>query len=226
MHNFERYAFYLMLIGLALCMLGYCGAVLAGFRTRVAWGVSLLIFPPAVIPFFLTNARRVVGPSLLLGTGGILIAAPFAANALSPFFVDLGPLENRVNGELHLTLTGWNRAPEEYVAVLRARPQTVVLQMANADVDDPVLKTVASLKNLRELDLNGAQVTDVGLAELASLPSLQILRLRDTKITDEGFQTHLFPLENLKELDLRGTGVSSAALRTWKAAKSGRKELH
>lgn len=225
MQNFERYAFYILLAGLALAILGYLGAVLAAFRTRIAWGVSLLVFPPAVIPFFLTHARRVVIPSILLGTGALLIAAPFAVNALSPYFVDLGPFENKVGGELHLTLTGWDRKSDQYDAVLRARPQATVVQMANSDVTNEALTPLTSLPNLRELDLNGTQVDDAGLATLAKLPKLKILRLRDTKITDEGFQKHLAPLESLDELDLRGTAVRSANVRAWKAAKESRKAL-
>jgi len=41
--------------------------------------------------------------------------------------------ERLVDGQAHLTLTGWDR--DDY-SVLQARPQTVVLQMANADVTD------------------------------------------------------------------------------------------
>ena len=74
--------------------------------------------------------------------------------------VDLGPRDKNVDGERHVTLTGWDRG--DY-SVLRLMPDVSVLQMANADVTDDVLEGLRGMKNLHELDLNGTQVTDAGL---------------------------------------------------------------
>lgn len=127
-----------------------------------------------------------------------------------------------MDGELHITLTGWEQNNYD---VLRARPKTVVLQMANADVSDATLEHLRELPLLRELDLNDTQITDAGLATLAELPALETLRLRNTKITDAGFKQHLFDGERLIELDLTGTQVASATVRAWKTLKEGRKAL-
>jgi hypothetical protein len=50
--------------------------------------------------------------------------------------VDLGPSEKVVDGELHLTLTGWDQGG---CGFLQHRLQAVVLQMANPDVSDATL---------------------------------------------------------------------------------------
>ena len=127
-----------------------------------------------------------------------------------------------MDGELHITLTGWEQNNYD---VLRARPKTVVLQMANADVSDATLEHLRELPQFPELELNDTQITDDGLATIAELPALETLRLRNTKITDAGFKQHLFDGERLIELDLTGTQVASATVRAWKTRKEGRKAL-
>jgi hypothetical protein len=127
-----------------------------------------------------------------------------------------------VDGELHLTLTGWNQHDYSLIAI---EPAIAVLQMANADVTDETLAHLASLKQLREVDLSNTQVTDASLPRLAGLPALATLRLAQTRVTDAGFREHLLPLEGLRELDVRGTGVTRETIGEWRKAKAGRKAL-
>jgi hypothetical protein len=75
---------------------------------------------------------------------------PIAINFAMTHLSSLGPLDKIVAGERHLTLTGWNQ--NDY-AVIATRPDTIVLQMANADVTDQTLQFIKGMKNLRELDL-------------------------------------------------------------------------
>src|SRR5437764_486641 len=86
----------------------------------------------------------------------------------------------------------------------RSWPEVVVLQMANADVNDETLMFLRGMNQLRELDLNGTQVTDAGLPLLAALPQLKELRLARTKISDEGFRQYVASREALTKLDLTG----------------------
>jgi hypothetical protein len=218
----ERYLAILLIAGLAVAAIGFLWLVGVGFRTRRAWGVGLLLFPPLALVFIARNFRRAFAPMFLLLLGGGLIAAPYVVNFAVEHWVDLGPRERVVDGELHITLTGWEQNNYD---VLRARPTTVVLQMANADVSDATLEHLRELPLLRELDLNDTRITDAGLATLAELPALETLRLRKTKITDAGFKQHLFDRERLIELDLTGTEVASATVRAWKKLKEGRKAL-
>ncbi len=124
-----------------------------------------------------------------------------------------------VNGQRHLTLTGWDR--DDY-AVLRLEPDVVLLQMANPDVTDETLESLTGMKALQELDLNGTQVTDAGLKILKELPSLVRLHLARTKITDRGFNEVLSAKDSIMKLDLSGTPVSREATKAWHDAKSGR----
>jgi hypothetical protein len=208
---------FVFLAGLGLLGLGFLVLLVVAFRVRWWWGLLLLVFPPAALVFVLRHARPSVVPATMLFFGVLLVAGPPVITRLKP--VDLGPLERTVNGELHLTLTGWDR--KDY-SVLRQRSHAAVLQMANPDVDDHVLDYLTGMDRLRELDLNGTKVTDAGLKALRGLGTLETLRLRETQVTDDGFRTSLAPLASLKQLDLRGTRVTRDVVQAWKEAKPGR----
>lgn len=152
----------------------------------------------------------------------LLMGLPIAINFLMTHFSSLGALNNIVSGERHLTLTGWDQ--QDY-SVIATFPDTIVLQMANADVTDETLQFIKEMKQLRELDLNNSQVTDAGLGIISQLPNLRDLRLARTKITDEGFRQHLLELKNLMSLELTGTNIASKTVREWKAGKPDRKAL-
>jgi hypothetical protein len=170
----------------------------------------------------LFRARRgLVWPLMLAGFGVALVATPIIYTRVVTT-IDLGERERVVDGELHITLTGWDRTSYEFLA---NKPDIVVLQMANPDVTDETLKRLAGQRRLKTLDLNGTQVTDQGLAVLAELSSLQTLRLRGTKITDAGLKTLFDALPELKQLDLQQTAVSQEPVDAWKAAKPGRRVL-
>jgi len=134
--------------------------------------------------------------------------------------VDLGPRDAIVDGERHLTLTGWDGDSYDFLA---GQSDVVVLQMGNADVSDATLQKLSSMARLRELDLNDTGVTDQGLSELAKLPALETLRLRGTKITDEGFRTHLMDLAKLRRMDIRATAVTADTIEQWKQLVEGRR---
>jgi hypothetical protein len=209
-----------MLAGIVLAIVGLIWLILMAFRVQTAWGIFVLIFPPLGLAFALRHRRPAARPLIVFAIGAVVASAPILYNRFVP--VDLGPREKLVGNELHLTLTGWDR--DDY-SVLAARPQAVVLQMANPDVTDKTLGYLKGMGRLRELDLNGTQVSDDGLRQLASLSALESLRLKDTKITDEGFQRWLAPRESLRQLDLRGTQVTRESGKAWRSAISGRKLL-
>jgi hypothetical protein len=163
--------------------------------------------------------RRLWAP-VAIGLLGLAVTAAPAIYTQAILQVDLGPRQALVNGEKHLTLTGWDGNSYE---VLQAHDDAVVLQLANPDVDDHTLRYLAAMSRLRELDLNDTGITDDGLPYLGTLQNLQILRLRNTKITDEGFAAHVLPLPALRNLDLRGTAVTAEMVDRWKSQGSGRR---
>jgi hypothetical protein len=198
----ERYGAYAILAGALILVFSWLWLLVRGFRVRFWWGLGLLLFPPLVLLFLLRHGRKAVGPMVGLLLGAAIVAVPFGVSYYQEQFVDLGPRERVVEEELHITLTGWDGT--DY-AVLRAKPQTVVLQMANEDVTDQTLEYIRGMSQLRELDLNDTKITDEGLRILSELPRLESLRLRGTPITEDGFRQYLMPKESLKELDLRQT---------------------
>ena len=218
----EQYALYLFGAGILLAVLGYVWLIVRAYRVRRAWGRAVLFFPPSSLFFVFQHRREAGGPLAVLLLGALVGAAPVGVNLYQWHFRNLGEREKIVDGELHLTLTGWDR--KDY-SILQAKPQTAVLQMANADVNDQVLEYLKGMDQLRELDLNDTAVTDEGLRVLAGLPRLQQLRLRKTKITDAGFREVLFAKESLLDLDLTGTSVASKTIREWKKAHPDRKVL-
>jgi Leucine Rich repeat len=220
--DIEKAGFYLLVIGVVLLLVGWIALVTAAFRTRWYWGTSSLLLPPVALLFIARHFRRAAPSLAVIGLGILVGALPYGFNFYERHFAGLGPREKQVDGELHITLTGWDQS--DY-SLLRQRPGVVVLQMANGDVDDRVLDNLQGMEHLRELDLNDAPITDAGLAMLAGLPRLEELRLARTKITDEGFRQYLAGKESLKKLDLTGTAVKGKTKRDWKKARQGREYL-
>ena len=213
-------AFYMQLGGLAITTIAWFWLVVRAFRESRIWGLSSLILPPVGLVFVGRHPRKGTAP-LLLFTLSLLIAAIPAIYTLC-IRLDLGPRDVLVDGQRHLTLTGWDR--NDY-SVLRFEPDVVLLQMANPDVTDETLESLSGMRALQELDLNGTQVTDAGLKILKELPSLVRLRLARTKITDQGFHDVLSPKDSIMQLDLSGTPVSRETTKAWRDAKSGRHVL-
>jgi hypothetical protein len=221
MNEIEKYGWYFIIPGIILGALGQLWMIMAGFRTRRYWGLALLLLVPDLL-FLFRHFRRALGPLLVMLLGAAVVGTPIAINRYQMLHLDLGERERTVNGELHLTLTGWDKKDYGFLAY---RPRVVVLQMANPDVDDKVLENLKDMDQLRELDLSNTQVTDAGLALLARLPKLVDLKLENTAITDAGFREHLAPLDHLLTLNVRGTRVEKPSLAAWKAQNKERRCL-
>jgi len=219
----EKYGIFVLAFGVVLGLIAFLWLVTRAFRTHVAWGLVCLLFPPAVVLFGVLYFRKLTGPLMLSLAAVILMGGTIGLGAFLGRHPSLGPRERLVDGELHVTLTGWDRT--DY-SLLQTKPDAVVLQMANSDVTDETLRYLQGMSRLRDLDLNDSQITDAGLPLLSQLPALQILRLRKTRITDQAFREHLAGKGSLLELDLRQTAVTSKTLRAWKAQnKDQRKYL-
>ncbi len=213
-------AFYMQLGGLAIALLAWVWLIVRAFRTRRGWGFASLAVPPVGLVFAARHPRKGIAP-----LGVVLLSLLIAATpALYTLFVtlDLKPRDKLVDGQRHLTLTGWDRTDYSF---LKLNPDVVVLQMANPDVTDQTLEALRGMKELQELDLNGTQVTDAGLNVLKELPALASLRLARTKITNQGFHDNLLSKGTLMRLDLSGTQVHRETVQAWREAKPGRHAL-
>jgi hypothetical protein len=213
----------LQVMGFTLAAAGYVWLLHRAFDTNQLWGTVIFFLPPLALVYLLVSLRRTWGPLLVLLLGTAVIAAPHGIKYYQREYVDLGERLRDVEGEQHVTLTGWDR--HDY-GLLQRLPDTVVLQMANPDVTDETLEYLQGMSRLQELDLNDTQVTDAGLKRIAQLPKLQRLRLRNTPITDAGFRDSLMPLERLRNVDVTGTAVKGSTLREWKKAQTGREYLN
>lgn len=219
----EQYAIYLWLGGSALAVLGFLWLVVAAFRQRILWGLSVLLL--VGLPFFaIFRWRKALGPLIVLGIGWVVVGVAVGMAAFS-VSITLGERDAIVNGERHLTLTGWKYGVADYAPVLRAKQDSVRVDMANSDVTDETIESLREMSQLRVLDLNDTQVTDQGLRVLQDLPKLEALKLRGTKITDQGFKDTLGDKASLKLLDLRQTAVSADTVKQWRSAQKGRRVL-
>lgn len=213
--------YYILAAGALIVALSWLWLLVRAFRSHKAWGWCLLLFPPTLLPFLAFRLKRARAPLGLMLVGAVVVAVALVYPQIEQRFATFGEREKLVDGELHITLTGWDKT--DY-SLLGQRPDAVVVQMANPDVTDETLHLLEGMTILKELDLNNTSITDEGLATVAALPALKSLRLANTKITDEGFREHLMDKESLLELDMTGTkGVASKTLRQWKAGRDGRK---
>src|SRR5687767_3678468 len=103
----EQLLFYVVLAGFALAVFGAMWLLVVAFRTRIWWGLGMLLVLPALV-FVPSHWRRARLPAMLILIAGLIIATPYAVNYYHQHFVDLGPREKMVDGELHITLTGWD----------------------------------------------------------------------------------------------------------------------
>lgn len=102
------------------------------------------------------------------------------------------------------------------------RLETVLLPTCrgkSSSISDRTLTLLGTMKNLRNLSLDGSSVTDSGLKELEHLDKLEQLDLYGTAITDAGLKS-LLPMKRLKRLSLARTEVTDEGMATVAQLKS------
>jgi Leucine-rich repeat (LRR) protein len=188
-------------------------------QTELVWllgplvGLLLMMIGIGFLIFVKKRALNIAIAVIVVFCGISTIAGTFVTYWYVTNHVDLGPREKLVEGKRHVTLTGWDKKDYSF---LTTKPDIVVLQMANADVNDGTLEFLRSMKELEELDLNDSGITDEGLKTLAALPALKILRIARTQVTESGFRESLLPKETLTNLDLTGLKLTGKTKREWK----------
>ena len=94
-------------VGFGLLLAGWIWIVFVAWRSRLAWGMTVLLFPPAGLLFAIRRSSGARTPLMVRMLGLLLVAGPPVVNRLLP--LDLGPRDTLVEGQRHLTLTGWVR---------------------------------------------------------------------------------------------------------------------
>jgi hypothetical protein len=217
----EQYALYFYIAGAAIVLLGLIWLLVVAFRVKFLWGLGLFLFPLLILVFVPKHFRVSWKPAAVIFLGCLMTATPFVTVRLFPEKIDLGERVKDVNGEIHITLTGWDR--KDY-SVLKQHSQAAVLQMANAEVTDATLEHLRGMENLYKLDLGNTQVTDAGMKVLKELPKLRELHLNGTKVTDAGMK-ELSAITTLERLDLRGTAVTKEAVEEWRKGNPKRRGM-
>jgi Leucine-rich repeat (LRR) protein len=100
------------------------------------------------------------------------------------------------------------------VSVLRNFPHLKTLFMGHNALDQKMLSSLGSLREVTELHLDQCGVGDIALISVGQMEALRILRLSDNKkITDAGI-AHLKGLKNLQNLDIAGTSATKSCVKT------------
>jgi len=85
------------------------------------------------------------------------------------------------------------------------------IDLSGARLNDPTLRCMARLEQLRMIDLSKSDITDEQLHLLSASQSLEILRLTGSSITDAAIPS-LAAIANLKMVDLSGTQVTMSGV--------------
>ena len=105
--------------------------------------------------------------------------------------------------------------PGGIAQLARLRELKIIGIYGNAHIDEQALRTLATLKDLRSLDLQIAGPTDEGLQHLAALTELRSMSLGGGEVTDEGLMA-IAGLTKMRQLQLdhmkiTGPGLTSLA---------------
>ena len=99
---------------------------------------------------------------------------------------------------------------------LASLPNLRDLNLFESSIGDEALKTIATLKKLRRLPMGKTKVTDEGLKRLSGLKEMDYIGVRGTAITDAGVK-HLTCHTKLTGLHLAETAVTDAGVAELKA---------
>lgn len=109
------------------------------------------------------------------------------------------------------TASAPSRCDDAVLAKLAPVAEFIVdAELARTKVTDAGLKTLASFKNLRALDLTRTGITSAGIGALTSLKQLEAINLTGTAIDDSAVAT-LKMLPALKRMWLFGTKATAAS---------------
>jgi Leucine-rich repeat (LRR) protein len=101
---------------------------------------------------------------------------------------DLSVLSNLPNVTTLILDHSDNRITDVGLSTIARLSSLTHLRIRGGDLGDDGLKSLATVKNLRIINLPHTHVTDAGLAALEELPQLEQLRIGSPKITDAGIQ--------------------------------------
>ncbi|HMP01139.1 MAG TPA: hypothetical protein PKC45_01440 [Gemmatales bacterium] len=217
----ETVLFTLLAAGGGLAAVGWIWLWLRAWRQHWLWGLGGFVVVPLLI-YILIHGKSARPPLWLMLLGLALVGTAFGINLYERYYPDLGEIDRIVDGERHLTLTGWNRTDYSFLALQR---DVVVLQMANPDVTDAVVELLRGWPKLKRLDVANSAISDQGLQALHGLGTLEGLVLSQTRISEAGLQQLLEKLPNLRQLDVRGVAVDPELLRIWRDGAPGRRVL-
>lgn len=128
-----------------------------------------------------------------------------------------GPILAELKAFKHLTRIVTYGCPIDEDVLLKAlaeMPQLEELQLNESKISNKGLEALARLKNLKKLGLRGTKITDAGIPALAAFEKLEHLELGvNLQITDKGAPA-IAKLKSLRYLDLHLTRVLDEGMKS------------
>ena len=131
-----------------------------------------------------------------------------AADALTKRGALVQPLAAGVNWS-YVNFRGIEKPDAATFALLGKIPSAIEIDLSGAQFQPADLAGVATLKNLKKLNLSRTNASDAALAHVKGLAQLESLNLFHTEVSDAGMQ-QLAGLKNLKRLYVFETKVTDA----------------
>ncbi len=117
------------------------------------------------------------------------------------------------NPLLDVKFTGDAFTTEQLKSLEAAAEHITWLSLAQSNITDEGLATIAKFKNLTRLQLEKTNISDIGIANLSSLKHLEALNLYGTKVTNDCL-SEIKKMESLKRVYLWQTGVTPTDAKT------------
>ena len=125
------------------------------------------------------------------------------------------------------SLVADNRFSDAGLLALEGHPalEQIYLNYGNSSITDKGMRSLATMRRLRVIDVSGCEITDAGVRQLSRIRNLRWLDLSFTQVSDHCVE-NLLRLQQLRTLRLHATRITSAAVERLRQQLPNAKIVH
>ena len=205
-----------VLVGVALLAFFLWWGVGLIFRLRFQFSIRFLLalFIVVALPFAWfaaevqrASAQRRAADAITRNGSNVFYDSDGTQEKSEPAGASLGAawLDTIFGKDFFGTVVAVSARDDSCLAQLKHLPCVHAIRAPFAEITDSGLRSVAAVRGLEKLDIEGSAITDDGLRVLGDLTELRELRVGSTRITDNGLWC-LRKLNKLETVDLDGNG--------------------
>lgn len=163
--------------------------------------------------FIQFRLRHVAVAMVLLCIVFAVLGRRFQERQIEKQWLDVGVYaghtrDGKIGLDFTSTIVSRPVTPQLWKSVIDLRRSLVELDIRHCDVSDNDIQGISLLHELRKLEITGNhRVTDVTADAIASLSNLKVLEIGATGITDQGILA-LKDMSSLRTLDLSNTAIT------------------